>query len=111
MSISTYVLSWFCGMTASMNRDLIELYSDYLLFSFSKITVTGLSELLENQYSHDRITRLLSSNNFSSTTLWRQVKPVVRKDEASDGVLIVDDTMGEMIWCTTSGYLTIAPIS
>ena len=91
-------------MIARMNQDLIELYSDYLLSSFSKTTATGLSELLDNQYSHDQITRLLSGNNFSSETLWRYVKPVVREVEAPDGVLIFDDTIQEKA-CTRENEL------
>ncbi|OQX40473.1 MAG: transposase, partial [Oceanospirillales bacterium LUC14_002_19_P2] len=43
-----------------MKHDLIELYSDYLLSSFGKTTATGLSNLSDDAYSHDQVTRLLS---------------------------------------------------
>ena len=80
---------------AVMNNHLIELYSDYLLSSFGKTTATGLSELLDDAYSHDQFTRLLSTNQFTSRTLWQYVKPVVRQFEREDGVLIFDDTIQE----------------
>ena len=34
-----------------MNRDLVDLYSDYLLSSFGATTATGLSDLLEGSIS------------------------------------------------------------
>jgi len=36
-----------------MKRDLLDLYSDYLLSSFSLATATGLSEMTDGVYSHD----------------------------------------------------------
>lgn len=78
-----------------MNNDLIELYSDYLLASFGKATATGISGLLDEAYSHDQFTRLLSTNEFTSCTLWQYIKSVVRQVERDDGVLIFDDTIQE----------------
>ena len=78
-----------------MNKELSELYSDYLLSSFGATTATGLSDMLEGEVSHDRITRFLSKDVYDSRTLWRQVKPMVRKMEQPDGVLIFDDTIEE----------------
>ena len=78
-----------------MNKELTELYSDYLLSSFGATTATGLSDMLEGGVSHDRITRLLSREVYDSRTLWQQVKPMVRKIEQPDGALIFDDTIEE----------------
>ena len=78
-----------------MNRDLVDLYSDYLLSSFGATTATGLSDLLEGSISHDQITRFLSQEDFDSKTLWQLVKPMVRDIEDDDGVLIFDDTIQE----------------
>ena len=86
-----------------MNRDLIDLYSDYLLSSpiqaggrlFGATTATGLSDLLEGALSHDQITRFLSGQRFDSKTLWQLVKPMVRTIEDEAGVLIFDDTIEE----------------
>ena len=70
-----------------MNRDLVDLYSDYLLSSFGATTATGLSELLEGTLSHDQITRFLAQQRFDSKTLWQLVKPMVRAIEDDAGVL------------------------
>ena len=78
-----------------MNRDLVDLYSDYLLSSFGATTATGLSDLLEGTLSHDQITRFLSQQRFDSKTLWQLVKPMVRAMEDDEGVLIFDDTIQE----------------
>ena len=78
-----------------MSHELAELYSDYLLSSFGAATATGLSDMLEGEVSHDRITRFLSKDVYDSRTLWQQVKPMVRKMEQPDGALIFDDTIEE----------------
>ena len=78
-----------------MNRDLVDLYSDYLLSSFGATTATGLSDLLEGSLSHDQITRFLAQEDFDSKTLWQLVKPMVRAIEDDEAVLIFDDTIQE----------------
>ncbi|MCY4653859.1 MAG: transposase [Dehalococcoidia bacterium] len=78
-----------------MNKELLELYSDYLLSSFGATTATGLSAVLEGEVSHDRITRFLSGDVYDSKALWRLVKPMVREIERDDGALIFDDTIVE----------------
>jgi CII-binding regulator of phage lambda lysogenization HflD len=72
---------------------LLDLYTDYLLSSFGQITCTGLSRLLDVSQSHDKLSRLLSTNEFTSTDLWEQVKPLVRAHERADACLIFDDTI------------------
>jgi hypothetical protein len=47
-------------------QGLLDLYTDYLLSSFGPTTATGLSKVLDGAVSHDKITRLLSGNDFSS---------------------------------------------
>jgi hypothetical protein len=76
-----------------MNKDLLELYSDYLLSSFSHVTATGLSAMTGGEVSHDRITRFLASEEMDSRTLWRLVKPLARQVEDDDAVLVIDDTI------------------
>jgi len=79
-----------------MNRDLLELYSDYLLSAFGHTTATGLSKMTDRVVSHDKITRFLADKELDSSELWRLVKPLVRQIEDEDsGVLIVDDTIEE----------------
>lgn len=79
-----------------MNKELLELYSDYLLSTFSHTTATGLSAMTDGAVSHDKISRFLSKEELDSAALWKLVKPLVRQFEsAEDGVLIIDDTIEE----------------
>lgn len=78
-----------------MNREMLELYSDYLLSSFGQATATGLSALTSGAVSHDRVTRFLASEDFDAKALWQLVKGSVREIENDKGVLIVDDTVEE----------------
>ncbi len=45
-----------------MDKQLLEIYSDYLIISFFYITAAGLSAVLDNEISHDKTTRFLSSS-------------------------------------------------
>ena len=59
-----------------MNQELTELYSDYLPSSpdqvrgrlFGATTAAGLSDMLEGEVSHDRITRFLYGEVYDSRT-------------------------------------------
>ena len=81
-----------------MNKQLLDLYTDYLISQNHYATATGLSELLDGQISHDKITRFLNKEDFSSKDLWQYVKPYVRKYEDTEGVFIVDDTIEEKMY-------------
>ncbi|MCP9495275.1 MAG: hypothetical protein MSG64_12680 [Pyrinomonadaceae bacterium MAG19_C2-C3] len=50
-------------------KQMLDLYSDYLLASFGATTATGLSELLESDVSHDQVTRHLSGKRKTSADL------------------------------------------
>ncbi len=78
-----------------MNKEYLELYTDYLISTFGYATATGLSRMVEGQVSHDQVTRFLSQEVYTSKDLWLQVKPTVREVERADGVLIFDDTIQE----------------
>lgn len=78
-----------------MNYQLLDLYSDYLLSSFSATTATGLSKLMDGDVSHDQVTRMLTSQRMDSKSWWMLVKPHVRQIEAGDGVIDVDDSIIE----------------
>src|SRR6266540_1788736 len=77
------------------DKELLDLYTDYLISSFGQTTGTGLSALLGGSVSHDRIQRFLSQGEFTSADLWRVVKPHVRAIEQPDGCIIVDDSISE----------------
>ena len=76
-------------------NDLLDLYTDYLISSTGQTTATGLSRLFAHQISHDKITRFLRDSYLDSIELWKHAKPLVRKIEGEEGVLIVDDSIAE----------------
>jgi len=76
-------------------KQMLDLYSDYLLASFSQTSATGLSNLMNGQISHDQVTRFLSQEQKTSRDLWLVVKPFVKKIQSSTGVLIIDDSIEE----------------
>src|SRR5437868_15272954 len=80
-------------MTARNTR-LLDLYTDYLLASFSPTTATGLASLLP-ELSHDQVTRFLSRQELTDKDLWQAVKPHLRQVQSEDAVLIIDDTVEE----------------
>ncbi|MEJ7714141.1 MAG: hypothetical protein WKF84_30935 [Pyrinomonadaceae bacterium] len=53
-------------------KQMLDLYSDYLLASFEATTATGLSELLSGDVSHDQVTRYLSGEKKTSSDLWQR---------------------------------------
>ena len=75
-------------------KPMLDLYSDYLLASFSQVSATGLSTLMDGAISHDQVTRFLSQEKKTSKDLWLLVKPFV-KQMSANGVLIIDDSIEE----------------
>ncbi len=88
-----------------MKNSELELYTDYLLSSFGATTATGLSAMVGGDVSHDRITRFLSGQDYTSKDLWLQVKTMVREVENAQGVLIFDDTIQEKAWTDESDLI------
>ena len=79
-------------------NEYIDLYTDFLISQFGYATATGLSATLDNEVSHDQITRFLKNSEFTSKDLWKRVKKIVREIESEDGCLIFDDTVQEKKW-------------
>src|SRR4051794_32305366 len=77
------------------DKELLDLYSEYLISSFGATTGTGLAALLDGAVSHDRLQRFLAQRDFTSADLWLLVKPHVRAVEQEDAALIVDDSIAE----------------
>jgi hypothetical protein len=77
------------------DKELLDIYSDYLISAFGPTTATGLAGVLDGQLSHDRIQRFLASEQRTSADLWRIVKPHVRAVQRDAGVLILDDRIAE----------------
>lgn len=57
-----------------MNTKYLDLYTDYLAVTFGHATATGLSNMLDGNISHDKLTRFLADGEWSSKDLWKQVK-------------------------------------
>ncbi len=76
-------------------ENLLDLYTDYLQVTFRMATATGMSEMMDGSVSHDKVTRLLSRNDFTSKDLWSSVKPLVRQHETEGACLIFDDSIVE----------------
>ncbi len=60
-----------------MEKEKLELYTDYLICNSGFATATGLSAMLEGEISHDQLTRYLSAREYSSKDLWGKVKATV----------------------------------
>jgi hypothetical protein len=78
-----------------MNKQLLEIYTDYLISSFSYTTATGLSMMAKGEISHDKVTRFLNREDLTSAKLWKIIKPKVRGIESEEGIIIIDDTIEE----------------
>ena len=52
-----------------MNKDLFDLYIDYLIYSTAQTTANQLSRMLDGDVSHDQVTRFVSNQTFSSKDL------------------------------------------
>ncbi len=77
-----------------MGSNLLDIYSDYLIWQNKYATATGLSDLLSGDISHDKITKYLNSANLGSKKLWEYNKPKIRKHQSDKGgVLILDDSI------------------
>ena len=89
-----------------MNKQLLEIYSDYLISSFSHTTATVLSAVLDNKISHDKITRFLSEFDYDSKSLWFLVKNQVRAVENEKACIIFDDTIQEKPYTDENEIIT-----
>ncbi len=76
-------------------KQMLDIYSDYLIASFSQTSATGLSNLLNGEISHDQVTRFLSQEKKTAKDLWLIAKPFVKKIQSEQGVLIIDDSIEE----------------
>lgn len=77
------------------NPQILDTYTDFLLSSFTIVTATGLSHLLDNGYSHDQISRFLSQKKFDNKDFWKCIKRLIRQVETETSVIVVDDTLEE----------------
>lgn len=66
-----------------VNVGMRKVYVDYLLSASGHISATDISELVDNQYSHDQITRMLSSGAITDKTLYRKSKRFIGAQQAA----------------------------
>ncbi len=78
-----------------MNKELLDLYTDYLMSSFGTTTATGLSTLRDGRVSHDQSTRMLAGKKQGSVELWQLIKPQVRRMQSDEGGMIIGDSIEE----------------
>jgi hypothetical protein len=64
------------------DKELLDIYTDYLINPFGLTTRTGLSRLLDRAISHDCIQRFLASPAKGGADFWKIVKPYVRQSQA-----------------------------
>jgi hypothetical protein len=90
-----------------MNKQMLDIYTDYLIASHSYTTATGLSKALNGSISHDTVNRFLSGGDYESKQLWLLIKPEVRKIESEEkGILIVDNTIEEKPYTDENDLIT-----
>ena len=65
-----------------------------------------MSHILNDEVSHDQVTRMLANSHLDSKTIWRVVKSQMRKIEGSEGVLIIDDSVGEKPYMDENSIVT-----
>jgi hypothetical protein len=58
-----------------MKKADLDLYTDYLLSSYGFATATGLSEMVDEAVSQDKVARVLSARQYTSKDLWRKSSP------------------------------------
>jgi len=83
--------------------DMLDIYTDYLICQNKYATATGLSDMVDGEFSHDKVTRFLRLGSFDSKKLWTYVKPAVRERETQSGVLILDDSIEDKPYTDENG--------
>jgi DDE superfamily endonuclease len=89
----------------SMDREMIDIYSDYLITNFGQATATSLSNVLNGELSHDSITRSLADRELTSKDYWKLVKPIIREIQDENASLSVDDLIVEKPHSEESGVI------
>lgn len=81
-------------------------YVDYLLSASGSVSATDLSEVVDNQYSHDQITRMLSSGEITDKTLYLKGKRFIRTIEpAGKKCVIFDDSVQPKPYSKVNGLV------
>jgi hypothetical protein len=65
-------------------KQMLDIYSDYLIASFSQTSATGLSNLLNGEISHDQVTRFLSEEKKTAKDLSRLYPKLIFENSSQD---------------------------
>jgi hypothetical protein len=85
-----------------MDRETLELPGNYLISPFSHTMANGLSSAQDGQVSHDTVC-CRAMNWIPSSCGFCLAKPMVRRHERDDGVIVFDDTIEEKPHTKESG--------
>ena len=78
-----------------MTKQMIDLYTDFLLTSTKQTSTTRLSTILDGVISHDKITRELSSEALNHHDFWKIIKPTLREIQEDNASIALDDFLLE----------------
>ena len=77
--------------------NISKIYKTFLMSQTAISSVTKLSKILKNQFSHDRFTKFLNSANINSYNLWNSVSSIINfksiLNKSGKNFLIIDDTI------------------
>jgi DDE superfamily endonuclease len=85
---------------------VMDLYTDFLLTSPNIVSAGLVSEVVNKEYSHDKITRMLAQNILDQKEYWQVIKPTVRQVEKVKGVISIDDTIEEKPYTDENEYIS-----
>jgi hypothetical protein len=80
-----------------MTKQMIDLYTDFLLTSTKQTSATRFSAILDESISHDKITRELSSELLNHHDFWKIIKPTIREIEEDTASIALDDFLLEKL--------------
>ena len=52
------------------HMDMLDIYTDYLICQNKYATATGLSDMVDGEFSHDKVTRFLHAEDYDSKALY-----------------------------------------
>lgn len=74
---------------------VMDLYTDFLMTSPNIVSAGLVSEILNKEHSHDKVTRTLAQDILDQKVYWQTIKKTVRQIEKPQGVISIDDTIEE----------------
>lgn len=85
---------------------VMDLYTDFLLTSPNIVSAGLVSEVVNKEHSHDKVTRMLAQNILDQKEYWQVIKPTVRQVEKAKGVISIDDTIEEKPYTDENEFIS-----